>query len=291
MLPVYQAPLKFAITRRINQQWLDSLRWLNAAHYEFALGQGGLRGNYRVVANSHFLCHLIPSALPVQERQELFRLSLAVARNRASGTRRLKNVGGGKHRLTKAGTLSLFAQPRKLAFLRSAKEGVFGFEGDERGRCGGPCAFNIEQPAEYGELVKLSESVSELARTHEPQLCSGQSVFASANRSRIIGNTLLWSQGIANLNLPMATHRDRGNVRGSLSALTVFGDFEGGPLIFPAYALAVFMAPGDLLLFDGQEAHGVGPFKGVRLSLVLYLKRSIEGCGVQRNDSDLHSNT
>jgi hypothetical protein len=49
-------------------------------------------------------------------------------------------------------------------------------------------------------------------------------------------------------------------------------------LIFPAYSAAVFVRPGDLLLFDGRELHGVGRFTGVRLSVVLYLKSDVLRC-------------
>jgi hypothetical protein len=239
---------------------------------------GDLRGNYRATANGRLLFHLIPTALPAPERQEIFRLALAVARNKAMNTRRLKNVGGGEHILTKAGTPSVFARARHLKILRTAKEGTFGFEGARwpGGGCG-PCAFNLEQPNEYRQLVQLCEAIGNLAREHEPELWQKQMDVSSGHRHLILGNTP-WSQGVANLNFAMTAHRDSSNVPGSMSAMTIAGDFDGGPLIFPAYAAAVFVQPGDVLLFNGLELHGVGPFTGVRLSSVLYLNRAILQC-------------
>jgi hypothetical protein len=172
----------------------------------------------------------------------------------------------------------VFARARQLKVLRNAKEGTFGFEGARRLVTGcGPCAFNLEQPEEYRQLVPLCESLSDLAREHEPELWQKQMEVAAGHRDLMIGTTP-WCQGDANLSFPMTAHSDSGNFPGSLSAAIVVGDFDAGPLIFPAYSVAAFVRPGDLLLFDGRELHGVGPFTGVRLSVVLYLKSSILQC-------------
>jgi hypothetical protein len=41
---------------------------------------------WRVLVNGRLLCHFVPCALSANERREWFSLSMAVARNRASGT-------------------------------------------------------------------------------------------------------------------------------------------------------------------------------------------------------------
>ena len=142
---------------------------------------------------------------------------------------------------------------------------------------GCPCAFNREQPEEYRQLVPICESLSELAREHEPELWQQQMEVAAGHRDLTIGESI-WSQGVANLCFPMTAHRDSGNIPGSMSAMIVAGDFDGGELIIPANSVAVFVRPGDLLLFDGRELHGVGPFRGARMSVVLYLKRDVLHC-------------
>jgi hypothetical protein len=252
-----QQPLEIELASHTNQEWLHRLRWLNRAHYELEVGAGDLRANCRATANGHFVCHLIPSVLTSHERQEFFRISLSVARNNASGTRRLKNVGGGEHTLTKAGTPSVYARPRKLVALRDAKEGVFGFEGAGRGGGCRPCSFNRERPQHYRELVSLCESLSLLAREQEPEIWQRQMDLTLAHRSLMIGKSI-WSQGVSNLCFPMTAHSDSGNVSGTMSAMVVAGDFDGGPLIFPAYSVGVFVQPGDLLLFNGRECTGWG---------------------------------
>ena len=270
-----QQPLEIKLTSHINQEWLQRQRWLTRAHYELEVGVGELRTNCRATVNGHFLFHLIPSVLPSHVRQEMYRVALAVARNNASNTRRLKNVGGGEHTLTKAGTPSVYARPRKLVALRDAKEGTFGFEGVGRG-CQ-PCSFNRERPRHYKELVPLCEVISNLAREHEPEISQWQMDLTLNHRRRMIGYSI-WNQGVSNRCFPMTAHSDSGNVPGSMSAMIVAGDFDGGPLIFPAYSVGVFVQPGDLLLFNGREMHGVGPFTGVRLSTVLYLNNSVLRC-------------
>ena len=270
-------PLEVEIYRPINPLWLNSLRWVGPAHYDLKVGVDDLQTNCRVIANGQLLCHLIPSAMSSHERQEFFKLSLAVARNKASSTRRLKNVGGGQHLLTKAGTPSVYARPRRLVALRDAKEGVFGFEGAGRGGGCHRCAFNCERPEHYRQLVTHCETLSLLAREHEPEIWQRQMDLTLACRSHMIGESV-WSQGVSNLCVPMTVHSDSGNVSGSLSAMTVAGDFDGGPIIFPAYSVAIFVRPGDVLLFDGRAHHGVGPFTGVRLSTVLYLNGAVLRC-------------
>lgn len=266
------------LTSHVNAEWLQRRRWLSRAHYEIEVGVGDLRANCRATANGRFLFHLIPSAVSAYERQEMFRLALVVARNKAKDTRRIRNVGGGEHFLTKTGTRSLFARARPLKVLRNAKEGTFGFEGVRRlGNSCCPCALNRERPDEYRQLVPLCESLSELAREHEQEIWQRQMDLTLAHRILMLGGSI-WSQGVCNLCFPMTMHSDSGNVPGSMSAMIVAGDFDGGELILPAYSAAVFMRPGDLLLFDGRELHGVGPFTGVRLSVVLYLRSDVLNC-------------
>jgi len=251
-----------------NPGWIQSLTWLNSAHYDTVVDDA-----CRATVKGRFLFHLIPGVINTRARMEWNRLLLVVAQNKGSDTRRVKNVGGGIHPLTKAGKPSLYPRPRKLKALRWAKEGIFGFEGVGRG-CG-PCAFNRKRPDEYGQLVTLCESISALAHEYEPELWDWQWDLTQLHRKLTIG---IWSQGVSNFCFPMTAHADTGNQPRSFSASLVEGFFEGGPLIFPNYRVGVFLKPGDLLLFNGRELHGVGPFVGTRSSAVLYLKKDILRC-------------
>lgn len=70
-------------------------------------------------------------------------------------------------------------------------------------------------------------------------------------------------------------HKDRNNLRGVLTAITPVGDFAGGELVLPRWAIAIAFKPGDLLFFDPQQVHGNLPFKGERLSAAFYCSRNV----------------
>lgn len=272
-----QEPPDINIIRRPNAEWMKSLRWLNQAHYDHVLDERGLQGSYRVRLNGRFLCRLIPSALDTDLRQELFELSLCIAHHKVTSTLRLQLVGGGIRPLTKSGTPSVYARPRPLACLKHAKEGVVGFEGVGRGGGCCPCAFNERFPHEYGRFVECAQFLNGLYREKEPECFARQLELANTRPHLLIPGTV-HSQGVSNFCFPMMAHRDRGNAKYSLSIQTNFGDYTDGFLIFPEAALAVSLRPGDALIFNGRALHGVGPFTGVRLSLVLYLRRDIFNC-------------
>jgi hypothetical protein len=70
-------------------------------------------------------------------------------------------------------------------------------------------------------------------------------------------------------------HKDSNNLRGVLTALTPFGDFDGGELVLPRWAIAIALKPGDLLFFDPQQVHGNLLFKGKRISAAFYCARRV----------------
>src|SRR5277367_368988 len=70
-------------------------------------------------------------------------------------------------------------------------------------------------------------------------------------------------------------HKDSNNLRGVLTALTALGDFVGGELVLPRWAIAIALKPGDLLFFDPQQVHGNLPFKGKRISAAFYCAQHV----------------
>ena len=69
----------------------------------------------------------------------------------------------------------------------------------------------------------------------------------------------------ANRTAQFPAHRDKGNLPGTLAAMSVIhaGQYEGCYLVFPKYRVAVDLRSRDLLLADVHEYHGNTPFKGV----------------------------
>jgi hypothetical protein len=79
-----------------------------------------------------------------------------------------------------------------------------------------------------------------------------------------------FSSYYANVNVRSAYHPDASNLGGSLSALFTMGEYEGGGLVIPRFGVCFNLQPGDLLLFHGDDIHGVLPFKGERHSGVFF---------------------
>ena len=219
--------------------------------------------------------------ISVERRRKIIAILLDLASHKAKSTRRPKVAGGGVRHETRAGTPSVYAYPRPYKCLRYAKEGFCGYEGLGRGSGGrgcGPTAWTRDHPADYQQLVPEIEYFADVFRRKEPELFEEQMAKATQRPKLTIG---CWSQFVANLNFPMTQHVD-GNI--DYSAQVVFGDYEGGYLIFPEVACAVALRPTDLLIFDGNRPHGVGPFTGFRLSLVCYLKANIFRCPAVPNE-------
>jgi hypothetical protein len=73
----------------------------------------------------------------------------------------------------------------------------------------------------------------------------------------------------------MATHRDKGNLKGGFCVMTVLrsGAYRDGLLVFPKYRVAVDLHEGDCLICDNGEAHGNTDIVGddwERISIVCY---------------------
>lgn len=68
-------------------------------------------------------------------------------------------------------------------------------------------------------------------------------------------------------------HKDTNNLPGVLTAITPVGDFTGGELVLPRWAVKIAFKPGDVVFFDPQQVHGNLPFKGERLCAAFYCSR------------------
>jgi hypothetical protein len=84
------------------------------------------------------------------------------------------------------------------------------------------------------------------------------------------GDQTAFSSCYGNNMVRSAYHPDASNLGGSLSALFTMGDYEGGGLVIPRYGVCFNLQPGDLLLFHGDDIHGVLPFKRERHSGVFF---------------------
>lgn len=84
-----------------------------------------------------------------------------------------------------------------------------------------------------------------------------------------------------NLNWQSPVHRDKANLPGAFAVLAVIrrGEYSGGELVFPKWALGFDLGDGDVLVADsGLEYHGNLPLVGedyTRLAMVLYFRAGL----------------
>jgi hypothetical protein len=69
-------------------------------------------------------------------------------------------------------------------------------------------------------------------------------------------------------------HRDN-NWRGGMTALMCCGKFVGGTLVIPRWKLGIVFRPGDLILFNAEDLHGLLPFDGQRISGAFFCSKHI----------------
>jgi hypothetical protein len=130
-------------------------------------------------------------------------------------------------------------------------------------------------PQMLNDNRELIELVDQLFKKHLPHVREQ----ARTEIKRAPEEFRLWKTAFTSVYLFKAWssryHKDKNNLRGVLTAITPVGDFLGGELVLPRWAVAIAFRPGDLLFFDPQQVHGNLPFKGRRISAALYCARHI----------------
>ena len=131
-----------------------------------------------------------------------------------------------------------------------ARQGILGYQ---------PChktALTIRRPEMLAGNERLVTLVDQLYGKYTPTFYAIQrpEVEKAPRRCRL-WDTVFTTVYVAK-NFRTAYHRDRGNLRGVMTALVPMGDFTGGELVLARWRIAIAFKPGDLLLFDPQQPHG-----------------------------------
>ncbi len=122
-------------------------------------------------------------------------------------------------------------------------------------------------------LIKL---VNSIYKKYAPSVYAVQ---RSAIKSNTDSDCRLWHTAFSNIYVlnqwAIPYHKDKNNLHGVLTALICCGEFTGAELMLPRWRLKIPYQPGDLVLFDPQQLHGVLPFTGARLSAAFYCSGKI----------------
>jgi hypothetical protein len=134
-----------------------------------------------------------------------------------------------------------------------------------------------EHPDVCDALAGYAETIAAAYRELAPREYTVQSAQVRAHR---LAPTAPWTTGSVNRATATAYHRDTVNRTGSWSGMLVLrgGGAGGGELVLPEYGVALDLADGDVLFFDGGATyHGNLPLSvppgGWRYSLPCYALR------------------
>ena len=146
--------------------------------------------------------------------------------------------------------------------------------------------FNSEHPEAMAVLSEFCTLAEHVFRTHAEDVYerTTQAVFERiAQPWRIAGTP--WTSGIINQTAALPYHVDKGNIRGSWSAMLACRHNVGGGMLHLAdYNTYLEIGHGSITIFDGQSVcHGVTPLvvTGVnaqRITTVTYAKSGLSKC-------------
>jgi hypothetical protein len=81
-----------------------------------------------------------------------------------------------------------------------------------------------------------------------------------------------------NKSIVFTDHQDGNNIAGTLGCITTFGEFAGGPLVFPRFGVGADVGVRDMLVCDSNSEHhgNLGPIVGTRFSVVAFLHNTLQ---------------
>lgn len=154
-------------------------------------------------------------------------------------------------------------------------------------------AFNNDYPDGYGTLELMTKTAWEILEQEMPkQAEEHRRLVADAVNPDWWINATPWTSGIINNTAALPYHRDRANIKGTLSSmLCLRSKVGGGHLDLPEYGVTLGIPDGSLTMFDGQDAwHGVTPLvnerpDAYRFTIVWYAKSGCKTCGCAKDEA------
>lgn len=168
-------------------------------------------------------------------------------------------------RIKRDGTLSpRKVVPKSVADLHAARgtaSGILGYRGETLTK------LSRQRKDMMAACELVAQRMSHLYRRMAPE---------HYNRQLPGPGPRLWGSPFSTIyvakNFRTAYHTD-GNLPGSFGIITPMGDYTGGELVFPRLRVALAMRPGDVVLFNTEEAHGNLRIFGERVSAIYYAQR------------------
>lgn len=164
------------------------------------------------------------------------------------------------------------ARVEKVAKDEGAAQGVLGWDAKK----GGLTPMSQKHREMLNANRTLIELVDSLYEKYLPNAHATQRVAVKMNADPDcrIGHTA-FSNVYVLKQWASPYHRDTNNLHGVPTAIICCGKFSAGEFQMPRWQLRIPYQPGDLILFDPQQLHGVLPFTGWRLSAAFYASKYV----------------
>lgn len=141
--------------------------------------------------------------------------------------------------------------------------------------------FNEKYPEKFELCLPLIKQIDTLYKTYAEEEYTNQ--YNKATDTPYYIKDTSFSTITLNYNYPTGLHKDKGNFKEGLTALTTFNNckYAGGELIFPNFNLGFDLQTNDLLLMNSNYYHGNTQLIPLeedyeRLSSVFYLRDKMD---------------
>jgi FkbM family methyltransferase len=152
-----------------------------------------------------------------------------------------------------------------------------------------PCRLTAFTENNFDAWMKVMPMIQKINGYYElldPDHFNAQKYIADSTPSYIIKDTV-FSSATINLTYQTAAHKDAGDFRHGLTAITVAvqGRYTGGYLVYPQYRVAVDIQAGDFVLQDPHKVHGntaiIPKYPNedyTRMSMIFYYREGMTKC-------------
>lgn len=167
------------------------------------------------------------------------------------------------------------------------KSGVLGFfERSVRFPYCRSCAWNLEHPDHWAQILPLVQRVSQLFAEVVPDRYAAQKDIVDRTSPDFVIPGTVYTTLTVNKNFRTACHKDAGDLPEGISAMALIreGKFDGAHLVLPDFRVATKLDTGDVIFFDPHEFHGNTRLIPLsenykRCTLVHYYREGMAHCG------------
>jgi hypothetical protein len=169
-----------------------------------------------------------------------------------------------------------------------------------------PCrkvGWSSKNLAKHNVLCELAQDIQAVHKEYEPNSFEFQESQSKLSPNYLFDNSI-YSTMTLNYDFRTASHKDKGDLVGGLSTLTILEDlkdnYEKFYIGLPEYKIAFDLRDGDTLIFDAHEYHANTEHKVLseklgyddlnddffagRMSIVCYLRNKLKDCPLERSD-------